>query len=342
MPLRIFDMTLRQPSTVDIHTINAQIVDTQAKIISSPAGNLLAFRLHHDLAVSYHKRFVLLGDMVDLEAALKLETAVVNFTTATQDPNLTALQHNLAVLHYKRYLSLGDPDDLEVAIQNGEASVSSTATNHPALGNRQDTTAVYQFNRFKLVGCRADLDAAVIYGEASLASTALEEIGTLARRRDNLAQYYHASYTLSNSLADLEVVLKYQNLIIEALPSGDLSLSECHRNLALLYAEYFRRSGDLNNFDCALKHTKFNSATRLHGGGFLFWPQGDPLPWTVSPHLITTGIANTCAGLVSLLSDNIRYRALLEHKGLVAQKALDLMQMVHCCPILLLFSWIFS
>ncbi|KAJ7291497.1 CHAT domain-containing protein [Mycena rebaudengoi] len=110
--------------------------------------------------LSLRQRYERLGDVKDLEAAVRNGQAVVE-QTPEGHPGLAKHLNSLAVLFQYQYQRSGDVKDLNAAVQNDQAAVAHVPEGHPDLAVHLQILAASFINRYQRSGDVKDLEAAL-------------------------------------------------------------------------------------------------------------------------------------------------------------------------------------
>lgn len=110
----------------------ADVESGQASVTSTVAEHPDLPRRHRILAVAYVTRFRELGNMDDLESALKYHHAAVDATPA-DDPALLVRKTNLGASYFDRFARLGDKADIDAALQYDLSVLEAVASDDPEL-----------------------------------------------------------------------------------------------------------------------------------------------------------------------------------------------------------------
>ncbi|MDG6108283.1 CHAT domain-containing protein [Dactylosporangium aurantiacum] len=125
------------------------------------------------LGDAYQQRYVVTGDVADLDRAIALgERAAVGTDFA-----LAARQVRLATAYWRRHRGADRKSDLDRAVELGERAVSGTPADHVELPGRLSLLAEMRLDRYRIGGTTADADAAADLGERALASAPADHPG---------------------------------------------------------------------------------------------------------------------------------------------------------------------
>jgi len=116
--------------------------------------------------VSYRDHFQRLGNLDDLESALKYFRAAVD-ATPPGHPDLAGWLQGLAVSYRDHFQKLGNLDDLESALKYNHTAVNTTPLGHPHLASHLQSLAISYAQHFELSQDVADFHCALYYFHAS-------------------------------------------------------------------------------------------------------------------------------------------------------------------------------
>jgi tetratricopeptide (TPR) repeat protein len=119
-----------------------------------------------DLAVSYGDHFHRLGNLDDLESALKYKQDAVD-ATPPGHPNLAGCLHGLAVSYTDHFQRLGNLDDLESALKHFQDAVNATPAGHPNLARHLQGLAICYAQLAEISQDVADFHCMLYYFRAS-------------------------------------------------------------------------------------------------------------------------------------------------------------------------------
>jgi len=206
------------------------------------------------LAFSYSDFYRRLGNLDNLEAALKYDTAALN-NTPSDYPEFAARQAALAVSYTDCYQKLGKLDDLEAALKYNKAALNNTPSDHPHLVDRQAALAVSYRNCYQRSEKLDDLEAALKYNKAALNNTPADH-PKLADRQTALAASYTDCYRKMRKLDDLEAALKYNKAALYNTPSEHSKLADRQAALGISYTDCYQRLRKLDDLEAAVKYDK--------------------------------------------------------------------------------------
>ncbi|WP_112267902.1 CHAT domain-containing protein [Lentzea terrae] len=192
-----------------------------------------------DLGAVHAARFALLGDPVDLQAAI--DSAEVALAIIPRDHLLWALPvMNLASAFLTRFELTGDPVDLDTAIERGESAVAALPADIEVRVLPLGTLGSAYRARFDRTRELADIDACVDRYEQAVALSPAEDLER-AIRLSNLSGAYLVRYEHTGSLDDLNSsVERAEDGVAHSRDPGQRA--RCLADLTSAYARIYRHS----------------------------------------------------------------------------------------------------
>ncbi|KAJ6629757.1 CHAT domain-containing protein [Mycena sp. CBHHK59/15] len=205
----------------------------------------------HTLAAFLSDPYRQLGNLNDLETALKIKQEVVSLTP-TDHPDRPRCLQALAASNSDRYRRLGDLKDLEAAIQTDQEAMDLTPANHPDRPGCLQILAVSLLDRYRRLGDLNDLEVALKTQQSAVALTPKDHPdrpGCLQA----LAVSFKDRYRRLGNLQDLEAALQTEQEAVDLTPADHPERPRRLRSLAGSFTNRFQRLGDLKDLGTALQ-----------------------------------------------------------------------------------------
>ncbi|KAG8787237.1 hypothetical protein FRC12_015793 [Ceratobasidium sp. 428] len=220
----------------------------------------------NNLGISYHKRFELLEQLEDLDAAIEYKRQAVALTS---DDNVDKSRwlNGLATSYHRRFERLGSLVDLDSAIICQRKAVLEIQTGGTADQPLNFVSLASSYHsRYEHLGELSDLDLAVDFSERAL-SAASEDYPYKYRILSCLGNEHRSRFERLGHGSDLDKAVGYFGQAVSLLPEGHPDIPATLNNLGASYQSRFRHSGALEDLDLAIKH-------KTHAVSLI--PQGHP------------------------------------------------------------------
>ncbi|KAJ7687922.1 CHAT domain-containing protein [Mycena rosella] len=211
------------------------------------------------LAVCLGDRYQRLGDLEDLEAALKMEQEAVDLTPS-EHPERAARLRSLAISFTERYQRSGNMSDLEAALQRKKEVIDLTALDHPDRARSLRSLALSLLDHFRRLGDLEDLETAMQKLQEAVDLTPTDH-PLKAECLQGLAVSFNERYRWLGELKDLEESLQKNQEVVQITPANHVDRSGHLQNLGICFHDRYQRLGDLKDLETAV-HT-FQEALNL-------------------------------------------------------------------------------
>ncbi|KAG8741173.1 hypothetical protein FRC10_003218 [Ceratobasidium sp. 414] len=204
------------------------------------------------LAGSPYARFVQIGELADLNEAIKCYAELVELTPE-RFSGMHMLLNNFAVMLETRFEQLGDPVDLDGAIERQTEAILLTPNGHSDRPGRLNRLGLALRTRFEQSGTPEDMDASIehLIEAVLLTSNGCPEKNTYL---SNLGESFHCRF---NELGDFA----YLDAAIECYTEATLHAPEKHpdkpvalMNCGSLLHTRFERLGILLDLDATIEN----------------------------------------------------------------------------------------
>ncbi|KAJ7754387.1 hypothetical protein DFH07DRAFT_773779 [Mycena maculata] len=209
--------------------------------------------------VAFRDQYQQLGDLKDLEAALRRGGEAVHLTPEDHPERPGCLQ-GLAISFNHRYQRLGDLRDLEVAIQIFQEAMVLTPRDHPDKAQHLKALAESLRDRYQRLGELRDLEATMQTFQEAVELTPVDHLERPTHLQ-GLAGSLTDQYQRLGDLRDLEAAIQNFHEAIDLTPSYHSRLPGLLQGLAGSLTDRYQRLGDLRDLEAAIQ--KFQKAIDL-------------------------------------------------------------------------------
>ncbi|KAJ7754390.1 CHAT domain-containing protein, partial [Mycena maculata] len=217
----------------------------------TPAGHPERAGRIEDLAVSLGNRYRRMGDLEDLEAALRHNLEAVDLTP-TEHPDRPPRLQNLATSFRNRYLRFGNKEDLEESMQRNQEAVDLA----PAYNPQCLTSLGASFtDRYQRLGNLEDGDAALFHHVPAVDLTPRNHPDR-AERLGYLAISFRAKYQREGDLRNLGAAMERYREAIELTLLNHPSRAEYLRGLATCFMDWYERLKRPEDLEDAMRRSK--------------------------------------------------------------------------------------
>ncbi|KAL5634393.1 hypothetical protein ACGC1H_002452 [Rhizoctonia solani] len=204
-----------------------------------------------NLGSSHIELFDRIGDMNDLEEAIKLQSLAVSLTPENH-PLFPSILTHLGDSHNARFQRLGELNDLERAIELQSRAITLTPANHPRLFLMLSSIGTSHHTRYDRLGETHDLEKAIEHQSGALSLTP-DNHPSLSSILGNLAGSHLSQSQRLGNLDDLEKAIEYQYRAISLTPDGHSLMPGMLRNLATYHQYRYERLGEINDLENAIE-----------------------------------------------------------------------------------------
>jgi tetratricopeptide (TPR) repeat protein len=211
-------------------SLNRRIHHLEKVIAGTPvAANAIGSR--NNLGNSYRDRYLVTGEVADLERAIRNYEEGIATAPATAVRELGTLWGNVGVALVNRYQHLGDLADLERAIEGYREALSRTAEGSADQGRHLANLSDVLVERYRRTRQRHELDAGIDAGQKALS---LAEPGSRAHvaAEINLAGGLIERYLLTVIPSDISDAIRYLDEAQKLATPGSPEAALARVNLA--------------------------------------------------------------------------------------------------------------
>ncbi|KAJ7198992.1 CHAT domain-containing protein [Mycena pura] len=211
-------------------------------------------RYLQSLAGCFKERHRRLGDLSDLEAALRVSQEALDLTPEKDEYRSQRLQ-NLGMSLTYRYKILGDLNDLEASIQRKQEALNLTTQANPDRPDYLQSLSISFMCRHKRLGELGDLEAA-LQNDQEAVDLALRGNPRRAHYVLSLSISLRERYWRLGALSDLQDAIRNGQIAL-ALPlkKGPSKVARL-KSLAKSFRVRYQRLGDLKDLEAAFHGTQ--------------------------------------------------------------------------------------
>ncbi|KAG8710863.1 hypothetical protein FRC11_004036, partial [Ceratobasidium sp. 423] len=276
----ILKRILRQAQEVESHwlgsaeNIHKELQETLSQVwkmiredidITDKAASITDKEPGAPLGVSHGRRFKRLGELDDIEKAIKFHTFALASTPAGHQ-DLPLQLTSLGVSYSDRFCCLGELDDLNKAIEYKSHAVELTPNGHPDLAFRFTSLGESYRDRFQRLGELDDLEEAIEFQSRAFTLTPNSH-QDLPFYFFSLGLSYNSRFQHLGELGDLEKAIEFQSRALALTPDGHPDLPYRLVGLGASYRDRFQRLGKLDDLEKAIE---------FQSRGFTLTPDGHP------------------------------------------------------------------
>ncbi|KAF9465881.1 CHAT domain-containing protein [Collybia nuda] len=239
----------------DLVLLNSSLEYAETLANGTAIGNSALGGYLHTLVLLHWKLYTRLKIPVDLKAAYRLITAVIDITTL-DNPWLSIYQKTLTLIYNEYYYEWNDPDVFEIIIKYERIAVQNTPLGHPDLAMCMGDMGASYIIRYHKSGSFQDLQASLKFSRAAVDITAPGD--NLARFQFNLGVSYHGCYELLGSIQDLDfaIILKLSSVNLVSTKSPDLPRYQL--GLATSFSERYKKLNNLEDLNHTIQYYKMS------------------------------------------------------------------------------------
>ena len=187
----------------DTDDLQLAVILSRKAVNHFPSDHLERPTVIHNLTSCLRARYSRLGDMEDLEEAIRKGQEAVDLTPATEVDDLQRFQCNLSLDFHARFNRAGAAEDLEHAIRLLRKAMEAAPKDFVLLNN----LLLFLSNRWERYHERTDIEEAIQVGQEVWHNVPLDS----AKRRiimGNLAMAFRHRYECLKSIDDLEEAIR--------------------------------------------------------------------------------------------------------------------------------------
>ncbi|KIM20627.1 hypothetical protein M408DRAFT_81702 [Serendipita vermifera MAFF 305830] len=203
-----------------------------------------------NLGSAIETRFDRLGDVKDLEKAISLKQAAVDFTPDGH-PDKPARLNNLGGAVQTRFQRLGEAKDLEKANLLLQAAVDLTPDGHPDKPRRLSNLGSAVQTRFDRLRDVRDLERAISFKQAAVDLTP-DGHPDKSAWLNNLGGAVQTRFQRLGDVKDLEKAISLKQAAVDLTPDGHPDKPRLLSNLGSAIQKRFQRLGDIKDLKEAI------------------------------------------------------------------------------------------
>ncbi|MCY9785159.1 CHAT domain-containing protein [Nocardiopsis sp. EMB25] len=246
-----FPLLRRVSTSTDLGLVATAVALWQDILDSTPTGHPRRTGRLANLGASLRIRFVLTGELTDLNEAVTYLQEAVDITS-TDHPDRAMRLSNLGISLATRFVWTGELTDLNKAIQAGQEAVDITSTDHPDHAMRLSNLGAFLTTRFERTGELTDLNKAIQAGQEAVDITSTDHPDH-ARLLSNLGASLRIRFIRTGELTDLNKAVTYLQEAVDTAPTPtdrSMHLSDLGASLATR----FMRTGELTDLNKAVTY----------------------------------------------------------------------------------------
>ncbi|KAF8717214.1 TPR-like protein, partial [Rhizoctonia solani] len=205
----------------------------------------------HDLGKSYLDRFGRLGELGDMDKAMKYAKHAFS-STPDGHPDLQTRLAQLGACYSDRFKRLGELNDMEKAVDCSIRALELTPDGHPSRAIRLADAGRCYYVRFQRLQQLEDIEKSIAYCSRALAATP-DQHSNLSGLYADLGASYINRYRRLGEASDLDKTIEYMNSALLFTPDGHPDLPRRYSNLGASYGDRYRRLGKPNDLEESMK-----------------------------------------------------------------------------------------
>jgi hypothetical protein len=204
-----------------------------------------------NLGLALNGRFIGVGNVADLEEAVRVTREAVTLLAAGHPDRPSALS-NLGGTLSTLFERTGNMSDIDDAVEAGHEAVATTSPSDPELSARLSNYGTALRVRFARTGNAADLDEAIDVLRRAITSAQADFPGRTTVL-SNLGVALQARYKRTGAMTDLDDAVRACREAVELTPPGDPERVRWLSNLAIALESQFQRTGVLSALEDAIQ-----------------------------------------------------------------------------------------
>ena len=217
----------------------------------TPEGSPNRARLLSNLGSALRIRFERMGELMDLDEAIRVGDAAVA-ATPDNSPRRAGRLSNLGIALRARFERTAQMKDLDEAVRVGTAALAATSGNRAQRAKVLSNLGLALQARFDRTGQMKDLDEAVQVGTAAVAATP-EDDPDRAGRLSNVGAGLLVRFRRTGCVPDLDEAIRACAAAVAASPDSSPHRAGRLSNLGIVLRARFERTGQIADLDEAIR-----------------------------------------------------------------------------------------